>query len=166
MLFALTIECYIRNDFKSDCENIHECLNILRDVFKCEMGDIAGWELQPNGMNNLHVHTYFASDSRLNFKDLYERFSRYNCKAHIQELKSSFDFRTWRKYCEKRYYDLAHAYAESSRSDKTNMFLHNVTAQQKRHSGCLLTRICQFCDQPKGNLCGLYKCWVTDGTNR
>lgn len=115
MLFAITIEKINRDGFENDRDAINACLNILMKNYKCEMGDDIGWELQPKGMHNMHIHTYVANDKKLPYVELYKKCLENNCKLWIKTIDSAEDFKIWKKYCKKEKYDLAYEYAESTR---------------------------------------------------
>lgn len=120
MLFAVTVNCTARNGFENDVLVLQACVEIMKR-HHCEISDIH-YELQPQGMHNLHFHTTIASDRPINFARLYKEFAELGCRGKITQLLSKEDFQIWKRYCQKENYDVAYEYAESVRSDRYNLF--------------------------------------------
>lgn len=172
LYFAVTLKVNHRNGFNED-------LQILRDGIKyilstCTEQYIAPYkfELQPEGLHNMHVHILIGSTKPLKYKTIHDMFKQMDIHCHIKQIEHRQDAEIWLRYCNKYNGDLAYDYAESSGKDYAKEKLFNkhqcknrvttaqpeMTAQQeKEYQEWYSTALCVFCGKLQKNC---YKCLI------
>lgn len=120
-LYATTLLCHHRRGFDVDRTHINEVINWIHDQGH-ETGHL-GWEIQDEGMQNLHCHFTVYVEKFINLFELHKLAKQCDVHCHIVELKNKKDNYNWNVYIHKRDYDVRYAYAESSRPEpKQNLF--------------------------------------------
>lgn len=123
--FKVTVTRNHRSSFDQDVLIIRMIMEYFRvQGFKFV---VTGWELQPKGIHNLHIHALCTLPFRvfIKYADLHNICKINDCVLDIEEIFSNIN--QWAQYCMKSKYDLAYEYAESTRlTDKGCVFLGHI----------------------------------------
>lgn len=129
--FKVTITRNHRTSFDHDVLIIR----MIIEAFKLEGFEFrqTGWELQPKGIHNMHIHSLCVTGFKkfLKYAGLHQICKRNDCVLDIEEIFT--DINKWVDYCKKeKNQDLAYNYAASTRmTDKGCVFLEHIKVKKE-----------------------------------
>lgn len=132
MNFAITLKLNRRVDFDNDVNKLRDALFYLTSFTAGRLAPHR-FELQPTGLNNMHVHVLLTTEHKFSFFDVHNMMKKKDINCDIKQLITKTDIDKWAYYCVKNKGGLAYQYAETTGSElnKIRIFDHNETAQQK-----------------------------------
>jgi len=128
--FKVTVTRNHRTNFDNDVLIIR----MIIEAFKLKGFEFrqTGWELQPNGIHNLHIHSLCVTGFKkfIRYPELHDICKQLDCVLDIEEITTGIN--DWVGYCKKEKYDLAYEYAESTRmTDKGCIFLEHLNKKKE-----------------------------------
>lgn len=123
--FAVTLVRHHRTSFDNDVSILRETVKNMLEKTGLIFETI-GWEIQPNGINSMHIHALCMIDinKKIYYAELHKLSAEFDIKCDIKEIDET-DVARWQFYCKKdKHRDLAYDYAESTGSEynKINIF--------------------------------------------
>lgn len=117
--YAMTINCLNRrDDIQLDADRIKSMLTSI-----CDTGSVShcGWELQPNGNHNLHVHFLYNANS-FYINNHLELMKKLQLNIDCQILFTAKDIQNWVRYCRKSKPPTINEYMETYVDKRGSLF--------------------------------------------
>lgn len=119
LYFAVTLKCNHRRTLEQDAQIIQDGLDLIYAMngITSEGKFPYRFEIQPNGIHNLHIHTMIGSERPINYGKIHTSMKNLDLHCRIEQVHSKNDATIWLKYCNKNNFDIAWQYAETTGSD-------------------------------------------------